>query len=148
MASITIRNLNDDTKKRLRLRAAEHGRSLEAEVRDILDQTARASKAPAPMNGLDLFKPIRDVVEKYGSVELEIPPRTPVRDPEFGSVKRRGAVAEDSQPFRAPDKPDAKTGIAESIRRRFAPFGGVELEPFPDEILIEARKVKRKSRRK
>ncbi len=61
MASITIRNLADDTKKRLRLRAAEHGRSLEAEVRDILDRTARAPKAAAPMNDLDLFRPIPDV---------------------------------------------------------------------------------------
>ncbi len=100
------------------------------------------------MNGLDLLKPIRDAVEKYGGVELDIPPRTPVRDPEFGSVKRRSGLEEDTQSFRAPDKPNVKTGIAESIRRRFAPFGGVELEPFPDEILTEARRVKRKSHKK
>ena len=36
MASITIRNLEDDIKQRLRVRAAEHGRSMEEEVRDIL----------------------------------------------------------------------------------------------------------------
>ena len=36
MASITIRNLDDDLKRRLRVRAAENGRSMEAEVREIL----------------------------------------------------------------------------------------------------------------
>jgi len=36
MASITIRNLDDDVKHRLRVRAAEHGRSMEEEARDIL----------------------------------------------------------------------------------------------------------------
>ena len=38
MASITIRNLDDDIKRRLRVRAAEHGRSMEEEARDILRQ--------------------------------------------------------------------------------------------------------------
>jgi hypothetical protein len=33
MASITIRNLDEDTKRRLRIRAAEHGRSMEEEAR-------------------------------------------------------------------------------------------------------------------
>lgn len=36
MASITIRNLDDDIKQRLRVRAAENGRSMEEEARDIL----------------------------------------------------------------------------------------------------------------
>ena len=36
MASITIRNLDDDIKHLLRVRAAEHGRSMEEEARDIL----------------------------------------------------------------------------------------------------------------
>lgn len=36
MASITIRNLEDDTKHRMKLRAALHGRSMEEEVRDVL----------------------------------------------------------------------------------------------------------------
>ncbi|HEY4942540.1 MAG TPA: hypothetical protein VII56_14015 [Rhizomicrobium sp.] len=105
MASITIRNLKDDTKKRLRLRAAEHGRSLEAEVRDILDRSAATPKSATPMNGLDIFKPIRDVVEKYGGFELELPPRTPVRDPQLGS---RGSLREDAPPFRMPEKPRRK----------------------------------------
>jgi plasmid stability protein len=36
MASITIRNLEDAVKQRLRVRAAEHGHSMEEEARNIL----------------------------------------------------------------------------------------------------------------
>ena len=46
MASITIRNLDDDVKRRLRVRAAEHGRSMEEEARDILRQVVGAPSAP------------------------------------------------------------------------------------------------------
>ena len=35
MASMTIRNLDDSLKKRLRVRAAEHGKSMEEEAREI-----------------------------------------------------------------------------------------------------------------
>jgi plasmid stability protein len=38
MASIIVRNLSDDTKERLRRRAIQHKRSLEAEVRWILER--------------------------------------------------------------------------------------------------------------
>ena len=41
MASITIRNLDDDVKTRLRVRAAEHHRSMEEEVRIILRDAVR-----------------------------------------------------------------------------------------------------------
>ena len=46
MASITIRNLDDDIKRRLRVRAAEHGRSMEEEARDILRQVVGQPSAP------------------------------------------------------------------------------------------------------
>ncbi len=36
LAGITIRNLEDDRKRRLRIRGAEHGRSMEEEAREIL----------------------------------------------------------------------------------------------------------------
>ncbi len=42
MATITIRNLDDDVKKKLRLRAARHDRSMEAEARAILSKAAQA----------------------------------------------------------------------------------------------------------
>ena len=79
MASITIRNLDDDVKTRLRMRAAGHGRSMEEEARLILGEAVEREPAPAPAKGLgtalhELFKP-------FGGVELEIPLREPMREP-------------------------------------------------------------------
>lgn len=42
MATLTIRNLDDEVKKKLRLRAARHNRSMEAEARAILAKAAQA----------------------------------------------------------------------------------------------------------
>jgi antitoxin FitA len=80
MASITIRNLDDGVKRRLRIRAAENGRSMEEEARTILE----TGVAPRP------------------------------------------GLAEESKPFRSGGE------LWDSIRARFAPLGGMELEPFPD----------------
>jgi plasmid stability protein len=107
MASITIRNLDDRVKKALRVRAAENGRSLEAEARDVLTRNALAKPAKA-MTGLDIFKPIRDVVEKYGGFELELPPRTPMRESDLDEPRRAGGLNEDAQPFRQPKTPGRK----------------------------------------
>lgn len=41
MASVTVRNLPDEVHRALRVRAAQHGRSTEAEIRDILERAAR-----------------------------------------------------------------------------------------------------------
>ena len=41
MPSITIRNVSDDVHRALRVRAAMHGRSAEAEMRDILETAVR-----------------------------------------------------------------------------------------------------------
>jgi plasmid stability protein len=41
MTSITIRNVPDEVHRAIRVRAAMHGRSAEAEIRDILEQAAR-----------------------------------------------------------------------------------------------------------
>ena len=71
MASITIRNLDDNVKKKLRRQAAENGRSLEAEARNILTQSTHGSPPSSPKTGLDMFRGIREVVDKYGGVELE-----------------------------------------------------------------------------
>ena len=48
MASITIRQLDDALKKRLRLRAARNGRSMEDEVRTLLREAAETDAAPSP----------------------------------------------------------------------------------------------------
>ncbi len=72
MASITVRNLDDNVKRRLRKQAAENGRSLEAEVREILSRNTGSTTSSRPIKtGLDLFRGIREVVEKYGGVDLE-----------------------------------------------------------------------------
>ncbi len=78
MASLTIRSLDDAVKKRLQRQAAANGRSLEAEVREILTRNLPLPVKPdpnAPKTGLDLIRPLRDAVEKYGGVELKLPSR-------------------------------------------------------------------------
>ena len=89
MASITIRNLKDETKKRLRVRAAERGRSLEAEARDLLERSVSEESLPVPKTGLDLFKGIIAVVEKHGGFELELPERGPIRGVAPLTAKKR-----------------------------------------------------------
>lgn len=41
MASVTIRNVPDEVHRAIRIRAARHGRSTEAEIRDILERAAK-----------------------------------------------------------------------------------------------------------
>ena len=78
MASITIRNLEEATKRKLKIRAAMHGRSMEQEARVIL----RSALRQEPKGGADLVKRIRAIWEPLGGVELEPLPREPMRDPE------------------------------------------------------------------
>jgi antitoxin FitA len=77
MATLTIRRLDDAVKARLRVRAAQHGRSMEEEARLVL--SAALSEEPKPP--LNLVESIRRLVAPFGGIELEIPPREPVRDP-------------------------------------------------------------------
>lgn len=76
MASITIRNLDDDIKQRLRVRAAEHGRSMEEEARDILRRVMGAADSPH-----DLAAAIRARVAPAVRTDLELPAREPMREP-------------------------------------------------------------------
>ena len=77
MASITIRNLDDEVRTRLRVRAAEHSRSMEEEVRIILRDAVSDNRA-APR---DLAKFTRECFAPLGGVELDLPPRGPMREP-------------------------------------------------------------------
>jgi plasmid stability protein len=52
MATLTIRDLDDELKAALRVRAARHGRSMESEVREILRQTLVADEATTAITGL------------------------------------------------------------------------------------------------
>ena len=78
MASITVRNLDDGLKRRLRIRAAENGRSMEQEAREILKH-ALEEEAAYPSGTLEA--PFTTRFAPLGGVELEIPPRQPMRDP-------------------------------------------------------------------
>ncbi|OGA96517.1 MAG: plasmid stabilization protein [Betaproteobacteria bacterium RIFCSPLOWO2_12_FULL_66_14] len=77
MASITIRNLDEQTKARLRVRAAHRRRSMEDEARNIL-RAALAAEAIMPAS---LGESIRRRFRPLGGVELRLPPRGPMREP-------------------------------------------------------------------
>jgi plasmid stability protein len=94
MATLTIRQLDDAVKAKLRVRAAEHGKSMEEEAREILRQ-ALAPASPAGETGADLVSHIRKLVEPFGGFDLELPERLPPRRPPTfrgtGATKRRRA---------------------------------------------------------
>ena len=77
MASITIRNLDESVKRKLRLRAAQRNRSMEEEARDIL----RTVLAQEPAQAENLADAIRRRVEPFGGFELPLRPRGPMREP-------------------------------------------------------------------
>lgn len=76
MASITIRNLDDDVKTRLRVQAAEHHRSMEAEVRLILREAV--DRKPSSRS---LTEITRSIFGPNNGVDLALPPRGLVREP-------------------------------------------------------------------
>ncbi len=82
MSTLMVRNVDPTLKKRLRVRAAQHGRSMEAELRHILSAVLEGDKQP-------------------------------------------------------------EANLAEAIRKRFAPLGGVELEPHPAVTVGEPPSFKR-----
>lgn len=77
MATLTIRDLEDSVKSKLRVRAATHGRSMEEEARTIL-RAALVEEAPPTEN---LYDAIRRLFEPLGGMELELPPREPMPEP-------------------------------------------------------------------
>jgi plasmid stability protein len=79
VAALNIRNLDETVKRRLQVRAARHGRSMEAEARAIL---AEAVREPADSAGL--FTALLDRFGMLGGVELELPERQePARAADF-----------------------------------------------------------------
>lgn len=77
MANLTIRNLDPAVKERLRIRAARHGHSMEAEARRILQAALPETKRPER----NLYERIRARFEPLGGVDLEVPPRGSTREP-------------------------------------------------------------------
>jgi plasmid stability protein len=89
MASLTIRNLDERLKGRLRVRAATRGRSMEEEARQIL-RTVLDESAPASTN---LAERIRRRFAKLGDVQLPIAAREPVRYLELPEDAPRNGTA-------------------------------------------------------
>jgi plasmid stability protein len=80
MTALSIRDLDDSVKEKLRLRAARNGRSLEAEIRLIL---TAATEEDGPRN--DLFSALAERFAQLGGVDLDVPARiTPPRAADFG----------------------------------------------------------------
>jgi len=77
MASITIRNLDDKLKQGLRVRAAQHSRSMEDEARDIL-RDALATRKSGRSN---LAESVRQRFAEFGGVDIDQPLREPIPDP-------------------------------------------------------------------
>ena len=77
MASITIRNLDDRLKARLRVRAARRGRSMEEEVREIL----RCVLSKEQRDSTSLAAAIHERFAELGGVELPEIERDPPREP-------------------------------------------------------------------
>ena len=77
MAVMTIRNIDDTIKLRLRLQAAMHGRSMEDEARDIL-RSALSTDIPRPRS---LGQAIHARFAAIGGVDLPPLPREAIREP-------------------------------------------------------------------
>ncbi len=81
MATLMIRDLDEDVKARLRVQAAENGRSMEAEARVLL---AVAVSGRRPARGLGSY--IRDQFAEIGGVDLDVPQRDePARVTDFSA---------------------------------------------------------------
>ena len=76
-ASITVRNLDPATKQRLRIRAAEHGHSMEAEAGHIL-QVALTPQGDQPNR--HLYDRVRACFGLLGGVDFELLQREPARE--------------------------------------------------------------------
>ncbi len=71
MSAVSIRNLDARVKERLRVRAARHGRSMEAEMRAILTDAVSETEEDR-----GLFQALLDRFGELGGVDLDIPDRT------------------------------------------------------------------------
>jgi plasmid stability protein len=71
VAAISVRDLDEDVASRLKVRAARHGRSMEAEVRAILTDAVTA----AENEQFNLAQAVRERFAAIGGIDLDVPPR-------------------------------------------------------------------------
>lgn len=77
MATLTVRDLDDSVRDRLRVQAAQHGRSMEAEARAILTE---AVASPVERSLIDTLQAFSAALADSG-YDLEPMPGQPARDP-------------------------------------------------------------------
>lgn len=110
--TLTIRNLDDALKARLRLQAAQHGHSMEQEVRDILGRAL----PPAPDAGL-----AQRIQARFAGLDadaLPIPARRPARKPDVPDVMA-SAMHEPAAPaYRSTSAESASTATKPAAPRR------------------------------
>ena len=82
MATLTIRQLDQKTKTRLRVRAAHHGRSMEEEAREIL----RSALTTSPRTNGNLAEAIRGRFASFGGIEISLPQRDAVRKAAYTTI--------------------------------------------------------------
>jgi plasmid stability protein len=70
MSVVTVRNLPEETHRALKVRAAQHGRSTEAEIREILEQAVR------PPTRVKIGSALTAFGQRFGGLDLDI-----TRDP-------------------------------------------------------------------
>lgn len=66
MAVLTVRNIPDEVHRALRVRAARHGRSTEAEVREILENAVK------PEGRIKLGSFLAQIGQELGGVDLSV----------------------------------------------------------------------------
>lgn len=80
MAALTIRNVDDALKQSLRIRAAQHGVSMEEEARRILREALLRVSQPQAL-GQRLKQRFAGVADATPDVVFELPPRQMPRTP-------------------------------------------------------------------
>lgn len=78
MAVVTVRNLPEETHRALKLRAAQHGRSTEAEIREILEQQVR------PKARVKIGSELAAFGKRFNGIDLKIKrDQTPTEPADF-----------------------------------------------------------------
>lgn len=75
MSNVTVRNLPEETHRALKLRAAQHGRSTEAEIREILEEAVR------PRARLKIGSELAAFAKRFGSLDLDVTRNQTPTDP-------------------------------------------------------------------
>lgn len=84
MPVLTVRDLSEDNKQLLRIRAAKNGRSMSDEIRAIIHDTVRQPVESTNSSARSSWvEQMLELGKSVGGVELEIPPRDQARIPEL-----------------------------------------------------------------